>query len=63
MFLVFLFHFQQTNAFALFEVILLLISCNLVSKSVFVTLSTYANLAVKTLAAKLLISGVVIYLS
>ena len=36
-------------------------SCNLISKSVFVT--KFANLALKTLAAKILNSGVVMYLS
>ena len=61
MFLNYLVHFQQANA--LFEVILLIISCNLVSKYVFVTKSTCANLGVKTPAAKLLNSGVVMYLS
>ena len=49
--------FSTSRCFALFEIILLLISCSLVSKSVFVTKSAYANLAVKTPAAKLLNSG------
>ena len=37
--------------------------CSLSSKSVFVTIFACANLSVKTLAAKLLNSGVVLYLS
>ena len=46
-----------------FEIILLLISCNLVSTSVIVTKTASANLAVNIPAAKLLNFGVVIYLS
>ena len=63
MFLVFSVHFQPANAFfVLFEVILSLIFCNLVSKSVFVTKSACPNLALKFSVVSLLNSGVVIYL-
>ena len=47
----------------MFLVIFLLRLGNLVSKSVFVIKLACANLALKTLAAKVLNSGVVIYLS
>ena len=63
MFLVFLNSFSTSRCFVLFEVILLLRLCSLVSKSVFFTKSTCANLAVKTTAAKSLTYEVVIYLS
>ena len=51
MFVVFLIHFQQAYVFVfdLFEVMRLLMSCNLVSKSVFVTKSAFASLALKFL--------------
>ena len=55
-------HFQPANA-CFFEVTLSLISFNSVSKSVFVTKFAYATLALKLLAAKILNSGVVMYLS
>ena len=63
MILVFLNSFSTSRCFVLFELIFLLIFCILVSKSAFVTESVYTNLAVKTPAAKLLNSGVVMYLS
>ena len=55
--------FSTSKCSILFEIILLLISHNLVSKSVVGTKSACASLAVKTLAAKLLNSGVVMYFS
>ena len=64
MFLVFFFSLFSTNkCFVLFEVILLLMSCNLISKSVFITKFACANLALKFSVASLLNSGVVTYLS
>ena len=67
MFLAFLVHFQQENIlfkyFVLFPVIFQWRLDSLVSKSVFVTKFACANLALKTSAAKVLNSGVVIYLS
>ena len=50
------------NSFS-FEVIFVLKLDSLASKSVFVTKFACANLALKTLAAKVLNFGVVIYLS
>ena len=50
----FLIHFQQANVWIFF---------NSVSKSVFVIKFACANLALKTLAAKVLNYGVVMYLS
>ena len=47
----------------LFELIFLTRLCSLLSKYVFVTKSVCDHLAVKTPAAKLLNSGVVMYLS
>ena len=55
--------FSTSKCFVLFEVIFLLRLGNLASKSVFVIKFACANLALKTLAAKVLNSGVVIYLS
>ena len=55
--------FSTSRCFVLFETILLLRLCSLLSKSVFVTKSACANLAIKTPAAKLLNSGVVMLLS
>ena len=63
MFLVFFSSFSTSKSFILFEVILLLMSCNLISKSVFVTKSAYANLALKFSVVSLLNSGVATYLS
>ena len=67
MFLAFLVHFQQENIlfkyFVLFPVIFQWRLDSLVSKSVFVTKFACANLAVKTLAAKVLNSEVVMYLT
>ena len=57
------FSVSTSECLDLFEVILLLISYNLVSKSVFVIKFACANLALKTLSAKVLNSRVVIYLS
>ena len=57
------FSVSTSECLDLFEVILLPISYNLVSKSVFVIKFACANLALKTLSAKVLNSGVVIYLS
>ena len=62
MFLVFFNSFSTSKCFVLFWVILLLKLVNLESKSVFVTRFTSANLLLKTSAAKVLNSGVVIYL-
>ena len=59
----FLNSFITSKCFDLFEVIFLLRLDSLASKSVFVIKFTCANLALKTLAAKLLNSGIVIYLS
>ena len=55
--------FTTSKSFNLFEVIFLLRFDSLESKSVFVIKFACANLALKTLGAKLLNSGVVIYLS
>ena len=55
--------FSTSKCFDLFEVIFLLILDSLASKSVFVIKFAWASLALKTLAAKVLNSGVVIYLS
>ena len=49
--------------FVLFEVILLLGLCSLLSKYVFVTKSACFNLALKFFVISLLNSGVVMYLS
>ena len=59
----FLNSFSTNKYFVLFAVIFLLRLDNLVSKSVFVIKLASANLALKTSAAKVLNSGVVIYLS
>ena len=63
MFSAFSTHFQQVSVFDLFAVNFLRRLDSLGSKSVFVTKFACANLALKTSAAKLLNSGVVIYLS
>ena len=55
--------FSTSKCFVLFEVIFLLRLDSLASKSVFVIKFACANLALKTSAAKVLNSGVVIYLS
>ena len=55
--------FSTSKCFVLFEVIFLPRLDILVSKSVFVIKFACANLGLKTLAAKVLNSGVVIYLS
>ena len=55
--------FSTSKCFDLFAVIFLLRLDSLASKSVFVTKFACANLALKTSAAKVLNSGVVIYLS
>ena len=55
--------FSASKCFDLFEVIFLLRLDSSASKSVFVTKFAGANLALKTLVAKVLNSGVVIYLS
>ena len=66
MFLALSTHFQQVSTlykyFVLFEVIFLLRLDSLTSKSVFVNKFAYANLALKTLVAKALNFGIVIYL-
>ena len=62
MFLAFSIHFQQESVLIYFLVIFLLRLDNSASKSV-VTKLACANLALKTSAAKVLNSGVVIYLS
>ena len=61
MFLAFLIQFQQANI--LFAVIFLLRLDNLASESVLVIKSTCANLALKTLATKVLNSGIILYFS
>ena len=61
MFLAFSINFHRVSA--LFAVIFLLRLDNLASKLVFVIKFACANLALKTSAAKVLNSGVVIYLS
>ena len=53
----------MSKCFALFELIFLSRLINLVSKSVFVIKFACVNLAAKTPAAKLLNSGVAMYLS
>ena len=53
----------MTKCFVLFELILLLKLVSLVSNSVLSAKFACANLAVKTIADKLLSSGVVIYFS
>ena len=53
----------MSKCFDLFEVIFLLRLDSLASKSVFVIKFACPNLALKTSAAKVLNSGVVIYLS
>ena len=63
MFLAFFNSFSTSELFDLFEVIFLLRLDSLASKSVFVIRLACASLASKTLAAKILNSGVVIYLS
>ena len=63
MFLAFLIHFQHVSFIVLFSGIFLLRLDSLASKSVFVTKFAHVNLALKTLAVKVLNSGVVIYLS
>ena len=63
MFLAFFNSFSTSELFDLFEVIFLLRLDSLASKSVFVIKFACANLALKTSAAKVLNSGVVIYLS
>ena len=55
--------FSTSKCFVLFVVIFLLRLDSLASKSVFVIKFACANLALKTSAAKVLNSGVVIYLS
>ena len=55
--------FSTSKCFVLFEVIFLLSLDNLALKSIFVIKFACANLALKTLAAKVLNSGAVIYLS
>ena len=60
MFLAFLIHFQLTGFF-LFASILLSRLDTILSKFVFTTKFARANLALKTSAAKVLNSGVVIY--
>ena len=55
--------FSTNKCFDLFDVIFLLRLDNAKSKSIFVIKFACANLALKTLAAKVLNSGVVIYLS
>ena len=55
--------FLTSKCFDLFEVIFLLRLDSLASKSVFIIKFARANLALKTLAAKVLNSGVAIYLS
>ena len=62
MFLTFSTHFQQASFFYLFAVIFLLRLDSFASKSVFAIKLTCVNLALKTLAAKVLNSGVVICL-
>ena len=57
------FSFSTSKCFILFEVTFLLKLDSLVSKSVFVIKFACPNLALKTLAAKELNYGVVIYLS
>ena len=54
--------FSTSTSFDLFAVIFILRLDSLASKSVFVTKFASANLALKTSAAKVLNSGVVIYL-
>ena len=63
MFLAFSNHFQQAIVFVLYAVNFLLRLDSLASKSVFLIRFACANLTLKTLAAKVLNSGVVIYLS
>ena len=53
--------FLISRCLVLFEVIFLLRLDSLVSRSVFVTVLDWASLALKTSAANLLNSGVVIY--
>ena len=55
--------FSTSRCMVLFAIILLLRLFSLVPKSIFVTKSACANLPVKTPAAKLLNSRVVMYLS
>ena len=62
MFLAFLIHFQD-SFFVLFAAILLLKLDTVLSKSVFTTKFARFNLVLKTPAAKVLNSRVVIYLS
>ena len=59
----FLHSFSRSKFFDLFAVMFLLRLNNLASKSVFVIKFAHANVALKTGAAKVLNSGVVIYLS
>ena len=63
MFLVFFISFPVDSVFILFIAILLLRLDTVLSKFAFVTKFDCANLALKTSAAKVLNSGVVIYLS
>ena len=63
MFLAFFNSFLTSKCFVLFEVIFLLRLDSLASKSVFVIKFVCANLALKTSAAKVSNSGVVLYLS
>ena len=63
MFLAFFNSFSTSKCFDLLDVIFLLRLDSLVSKSVFFIKFASANLALKTSAAKVLNSGVVIYLS
>ena len=63
MFLAFPTHFQQVNVLIYLKEFFLLRLISLASKSVFVIKFACANLALKTSAAKVLNSGVVIYLS
>ena len=62
MFLAFFNSFSRGKCFDLFEVIFLLRLDNLASKSVFIIKFACANLALKTSGAKVLNSGVAIYL-
>ena len=63
MYLVFFSSFSTSKCLDLFEVISVLRLVSLASKSAFVITFTCANLALKTFAAKVLNSGVVLYLS
>ena len=63
MFLAFFNSFSISKCFVLFAVIFLLRPDSLASKSVFVITFDCASLALKTLAAKVLNYGVVIYFS